>query len=83
MIGFLFSFNYFSFEHRSARNAEVLIAAAKKKGVELPKEERFDSNCITPGNLSIVSFINKHIFYRDRIYGTTTCTFAVLCSNEN
>lgn len=34
---------------RSAREAEELIKQAIQKGETLPKEERFDSNCITPG----------------------------------
>lgn len=34
---------------RSAREAEDLIKQAIQKGETLPKEERFDSNCITPG----------------------------------
>ncbi|PAV74447.1 hypothetical protein WR25_02437 [Diploscapter pachys] len=33
----------------SARTAQEQMEAAKKKGVELPDEKRFDSNCITPG----------------------------------
>lgn len=34
---------------RSAKEAENLELKAKKKGELLPKEDRFDSNCITPG----------------------------------
>ena len=38
----------------SARNAQEQMEAAKKKGVELPDEQRFDSNCITPGKFKIL-----------------------------
>lgn len=34
---------------RSAKEAEQNIRKALEKGQVLPKEERFDSNCITPG----------------------------------
>lgn len=34
---------------RSAKEAEKMEAEALKKGEQLPKEARFDSNCITPG----------------------------------
>lgn len=36
---------------RAAKDAEIQEAKAKAKGVEIPKEKRFDSNCITPGTL--------------------------------
>ncbi|XP_029664328.1 5'-3' exoribonuclease 1 isoform X1 [Formica exsecta] len=36
---------------RAAKDAEVQEAKAKAKGIEIPKEKRFDSNCITPGTL--------------------------------
>ena len=34
----------------TAKEAEDNIRKAQMKGQTLPKEERFDSNCITPGN---------------------------------
>ena len=34
---------------RSAREAQDLVRKALQKGVILPSEPRFDSNCITPG----------------------------------
>ena len=37
------------FTNRSAKEAEDNIRKALEKGQVLPKEERFDSNCITPG----------------------------------
>ncbi|KYN27760.1 5'-3' exoribonuclease 1 [Trachymyrmex cornetzi] len=36
---------------RAAKDAEVQEAKAKSKGIPIPKEKRFDSNCITPGTL--------------------------------
>ncbi|XP_072761689.1 5'-3' exoribonuclease 1 isoform X2 [Anoplolepis gracilipes] len=36
---------------RSAKDVEIQEAKAKAKGIEIPKEKRFDSNCITPGTL--------------------------------
>lgn len=36
---------------RSSKDAEKQEAEAKKKGETLPSEERFDSNCITPGTV--------------------------------
>lgn len=35
--------------NRSAKEAEDNIRKALEKGQVLPQEERFDSNCITPG----------------------------------
>ena len=37
------------FDFRSAKEAEMSEKRAKDRGEELPKEARFDSNCITPG----------------------------------
>ncbi|XP_012226430.1 5'-3' exoribonuclease 1 [Linepithema humile] len=36
---------------RSAKEVEVQEAKAKAKGISIPQEKRFDSNCITPGTL--------------------------------
>ncbi|XP_039303025.1 5'-3' exoribonuclease 1 isoform X3 [Solenopsis invicta] len=36
---------------RSAKDAEIQEAKAIAKGVQIPTEKRFDSNCITPGTL--------------------------------
>ncbi|XP_043280589.1 5'-3' exoribonuclease 1 [Venturia canescens] len=36
---------------RAAKEAEAVEARARAKGEEIPKEARFDSNCITPGTL--------------------------------
>ena len=40
---------YFNVFFRSAKEAEDNIRKALQKGEVLPTEERFDSNCITPG----------------------------------
>jgi 5'-3' exoribonuclease 1 len=40
---------------RSAREAEDLIKRAEQKGEVLPSQERFDSNCITPGTPFMVN----------------------------
>ena len=39
---------------RSAKEAERNEKKAKDKGEELPEEEKFDSNCITPGTSFMV-----------------------------
>ncbi|XP_014211300.1 5'-3' exoribonuclease 1-like isoform X2 [Copidosoma floridanum] len=36
---------------RAAKDAEIQEAKARAKGQEIPKEARFDSNCITPGTV--------------------------------
>lgn len=36
---------------RSAKEVEVQEAKAKAKGISIPIEKKFDSNCITPGTL--------------------------------
>jgi 5'-3' exoribonuclease 1 len=38
---------------RTALDAEKAREKAIKEGVEIPKEEPFDSNCITPGMLNL------------------------------
>ncbi|KAJ8687572.1 hypothetical protein QAD02_023366 [Eretmocerus hayati] len=47
---------------RSAKEAEVLEAKARSKGQEIPKEARFDSNCITPGTV-FMSRLNEQLKY--------------------
>ncbi|KAJ3225329.1 hypothetical protein HK099_006974 [Clydaea vesicula] len=53
---------------RTAKDAEVARNLALKKGVPLPEEPAFDSNCITPGtefmtklSLHLKYFINKKV----------------------
>jgi 5'-3' exoribonuclease 1 len=36
---------------RSAKDAEIQESKAKARGITIPQEKRFDSNCITPGTL--------------------------------
>ena len=45
---------------RSAQEAEDLIRQALEKGEILPKEERFDSNCITPGKKILHGILLHH-----------------------
>lgn len=47
---------------RSAKEAEVLESKAKAKGQEIPKEARFDSNCITPGT-EFMAKLNEQLKY--------------------
>lgn len=47
---------------RTAKEAEMLEQKAKAKGIEIPKEARFDSNCITPGTLFMAK-LNEHLKY--------------------
>lgn len=49
------------FSNRSAKEAEDNIRKALEKGQVLPKEERFDSNCITPGMFNEIEWINIHL----------------------
>ncbi|XP_076236219.1 5'-3' exoribonuclease pacman [Calliopsis andreniformis] len=47
---------------RAAKDAEIQEANARAKGIELPKENRFDSNCITPGTLFMAK-LDKQLKY--------------------
>lgn len=40
-----------------------MIEQAKKKGETLPTEERFDSNCITPGNGCGLSYLQRTMVF--------------------
>lgn len=46
---------------RSAKEAEEKIKKALDKGEVLPTEARFDSNCITPGNETVYSYIKSKL----------------------
>ena len=43
--------------------AKQVIEKAKSKGEELPTEEAFDSNCITPGNYQFLVYKLKIKLY--------------------
>ncbi|XP_020295073.1 5'-3' exoribonuclease 1 isoform X2 [Pseudomyrmex gracilis] len=45
---------------RAAKDAEMQEIKAMKKGIVLPKEKRFDSNCITPGT-SFMAKLGKQL----------------------
>jgi 5'-3' exoribonuclease 1 len=47
---------------RTAYDAEVAREKAIKEGVEMPKEEAFDSNCITPGT-EFMARLTRHLKY--------------------
>lgn len=51
-------FELFNWLFRAAKNAEIASKIAKSRGISINDEERFDTNCITPGILtvSLVSF---------------------------
>ena len=60
----------FAISNRSAKEAEDNIRKALEKGQVLPKEERFDSNCITPGmHLCALIYYVQNMQYRDSAYG--------------
>ena len=44
------------FVFRSAREAEELMKQAVARGETLPEEKRFDSNCITPGEVGLIHY---------------------------
>lgn len=67
---------------RTAKEAEMAEQKAKAKGIEIPKEQRFDSNCITPGtcfmmklNQNLKSFIEYKISV-DKLWQKCTVIFS-------
>lgn len=53
MVVFFLLSVFYMFVSRSAKEAEDKIKKALDKGEVLPTEARFDSNCITPGRITI------------------------------
>lgn len=47
---------------KTAKDAEIQEAKARAKGVNIPKENRFDSNCITPGT-QFMSKLDEQLKY--------------------
>ncbi|XP_054016668.1 5'-3' exoribonuclease 1 [Hylaeus anthracinus] len=47
---------------RSAKDAELQEANAVARGISIPKEKKFDSNCITPGTV-FMSKLNEELNY--------------------
>lgn len=47
---------------RNAQEIQVQEENARAKGINLPKEKRFDSNCITPGTL-FMSKLDEQLKY--------------------
>lgn len=68
---------------RTALDAEKARDKAIKDGIEMPKEEPFDSNCITPGLLIILTKPNRDSNTgRYRFYGKAIPTVEILCQQE-
>jgi 5'-3' exoribonuclease 1 len=68
---------------RTALDAEKARDKAIKDGIEIPKEEPFDSNCITPGLFMIfVPPARDANIGRYRFYGKAIPTVEVLCQQE-
>jgi 5'-3' exoribonuclease 1 len=70
---------------RTAKEAADAIRRAQDKEQELPEEEPFDSNCITPGSLIVVSYSALRTFDADALLHNTDnsklmCTFQEPCS---
>ena len=67
---------------RTALDAENAKEKAIREGVEMPKEDAFDSNCITPGidsnKVPIYRCVMLTYKFRNRIYGKTYTTTQIL-----
>jgi 5'-3' exoribonuclease 1 len=68
---------------RTALDAEKARDKAIKDGIEIPKEEPFDSNCITPGLFITLKKSNSDSNTgRYRFYGKALPTVEILCQQE-
>jgi 5'-3' exoribonuclease 1 len=65
---------------RTALEVEQARDKAIAQGVEMPKEEPFDSNCITPGKVNCnVMCIRILMHRRNRIHGKVITAAALFC----
>ena len=64
---------------RTALDAEKAKEKALKDGVEMPKEDAFDSNCITPGKYTEKSsFFRREAYnHRNGVYGKANATVEI------
>lgn len=68
---------------RTALDVEKARDKAISEGVEMPKEEPFDSNCITPGMSALNTPRSASLTVpRNRIHGEAVSTTEVLCQQE-
>lgn len=70
---------------RTALDAEKAREKAIKEGVEMPKEEPFDSNCITPGWPALdppLSVCPSADIVRNRVHGQAVPATAILCQQK-
>lgn len=73
---------------RTAKDAEATRLKALERGEELPEEPPFDSNCITPGNVSDEEDRTgwdqgTHVLHRYRIYGQVDQAAAILYQQKS
>ena len=68
---------------RTALDAEKAKEKALREGVEMPTEDAFDSNCITPGKITGGKFGQGAYRYRDGIHGQVDTTTQILHQQED
>ena len=71
---------------RTALDAEKAKEKALREGVEMPTEDAFDSNCITPGKANLVVGENlgqRAYRYRDGFYGQAVATTQIFYQQED
>lgn len=66
---------------RTALDAEKARDKAIAEGVEMPKEEPFDSNCITPGMVTqkLEAECKLIALFRNRVHGKAVTATSILC----